>query len=141
MPAPGVQVCIDLFVMSSSYVDVATLSRLCHPTAGQLYHYCPWVPEIDASRVANDLRWNLYRPQVCPAAAALPQTAEATNLGHAICSPLALGPSRQDLGCGMFLGCLPALTAHYRLQACAEAQSSALDLCWQAGVQQRQALG
>ena len=61
-PAPA-QVCVDLFVMSSSYVDVATLSRLCHPTAGQLYHYCPWLPEIDASRVANDLRWNLYRPQ------------------------------------------------------------------------------
>ena len=57
--------CVDLFVMSSSYVDVATLSRLCHPTAGQLYHYSPWVPEIDASRVANDLRWNLYRPQAC----------------------------------------------------------------------------
>ena len=62
----AVQVCIDLFAMSSSYVDVATLSRLCHPTAGQLYHYSPWVPDIDASRVSNDLRWNLYRPQVRP---------------------------------------------------------------------------
>ena len=50
--------------MAGTYVDVATLSRLCRPTGGQLYHYGPFVPSVDGDKMANDLRWNLCRPQV-----------------------------------------------------------------------------
>ncbi len=59
-----VQISIDLFVMAQAYVDLASLRDLCHQTAGQLYHYCPFVPEIDADQLQNDLRWNVIRPQV-----------------------------------------------------------------------------
>ena len=63
----GAQISIDLFVMAGTYVDIATLSRLAQPTAGQVYHYAAFTPAIDGDRVANDLRWNLCRPQVrCP---------------------------------------------------------------------------
>jgi len=59
-----VQISIDLFVMAQSYVDLASLRDLCHQSAGQLYHYCPFAPEIDADQLQNDLRWNVIRPQV-----------------------------------------------------------------------------
>ena len=58
------QVCIDLFVTSQGYVDLATLRDLCHLTAGQLYHYHPFSPDLDTDQLTNDLRWNVVRPQV-----------------------------------------------------------------------------
>ena len=60
----GVQISIDLFIMAQAYVDLASLRDLSHQTAGQLYHYCPFVPGIDADQLQNDLRWNIIRPQV-----------------------------------------------------------------------------
>ncbi|KAK9908279.1 hypothetical protein WJX75_005414 [Coccomyxa subellipsoidea] len=57
------QVSIDLFVTAQAYVDLASLRDLCHQTAGQLYYYSPFVPEIDADQLQNDLRWNVIRPQ------------------------------------------------------------------------------
>ena len=58
------QVCIDLFITAQAYVDLATLRDLCHLTAGQLYHYCPFAPLLDSDQLTNDLRWNIVRPQV-----------------------------------------------------------------------------
>lgn len=58
------QICIDLFVTAQMYVDLATLRDLCHLTAGQLYHFCPFSPVFDSDQLANELRWNIIRPQV-----------------------------------------------------------------------------
>lgn len=58
------QVCIDLFVLSQAYSDIATLSTLSHTTGGSLYHYCPFNPVMDQDQVLNDLKWNVSRPQV-----------------------------------------------------------------------------
>ena len=58
------QICVDLFVTSQGYVDLATLRDLCHLTAGQLYHYHPFSPALDTDQLTNDLRWNVVRPQV-----------------------------------------------------------------------------
>lgn len=58
------QVCIDLFVLSQAYSDIATLSTLSHTTSGSLYHYCPFNPVMDQDQVLNDLKWNVSRPQV-----------------------------------------------------------------------------
>ena len=61
---PLMQVCIDLFVLAQSYVDVASLKELCHQTAGSLYHYHPFHPAADGEQFWNDLRWSVVRPQV-----------------------------------------------------------------------------
>ncbi len=74
------QISIDLFVMAQAYIDLATLRELCQQTAGQLYYYSNFVPEIDADQLQNDLRWNAMRPQV------------GSVLHHA-CSPLLAGAS------------------------------------------------
>lgn len=59
------QVSIDLFVLTRSQsVDLASLAQLCEPTAGQLYHYCPFLTPTDDDQLYNDLRWNVQRPQV-----------------------------------------------------------------------------
>jgi hypothetical protein len=65
------QVCIDLFVLAQSYVDVASLKELCHHTAGSIYHYHPFHPAADGEQFWNDLRWSVIRPQVCFSAARL----------------------------------------------------------------------
>ncbi|KAL0036794.1 hypothetical protein WJX79_010207 [Trebouxia sp. C0005] len=58
------QVSIDLFVVTRSQsVELASLAQLCEPTAGQLYHYCPFVSPSDDDQLYNDLRWNVQRPQ------------------------------------------------------------------------------
>lgn len=59
------QVCVDLFVMAQSYVDVASLKELCHHTAGSLYHYQPFHALADADQFWNDFHWSVVRPQVC----------------------------------------------------------------------------
>ena len=59
-----VQVSIDLFVAARQSVDLASLSDLCGPTGGQLYHYCPFMSPSDDDQLYNDLRWNVQRPQV-----------------------------------------------------------------------------
>ena len=46
------------------YVDVATLGVLCSATAGSLYHWPAWSPQLDADEFFNDLRWAAMRPQV-----------------------------------------------------------------------------
>ena len=58
------QVCIDLFILAQSYVDVASLKELCHQTAGSLHHYHPFHPAVDGEQFWNDLRWSVVRPQV-----------------------------------------------------------------------------
>ena len=58
------QICIDLFITAQMYVDLATLRDLCHLTAGQLYHFSPFSPVYDSDQLANELRWNIIRPQV-----------------------------------------------------------------------------
>jgi hypothetical protein len=58
------QVCIDLFMLSQAYTDIATLSTLSHTTGGSLYHYCPFTPLMDQDQLLNDLKWNVNRPQV-----------------------------------------------------------------------------
>jgi protein transport protein SEC24 len=62
----ALQVCIDLFVLSQAYTDIATLSTLSHTTGGSLYHYCPFTPLMDQDQLLNDLKWNVSRPQVGP---------------------------------------------------------------------------
>ena len=59
------QICIDLLALTRQYVDLASLSELCGPTGGQLYHYSPFSSPADDDQIYNDLRWNLQRPQVC----------------------------------------------------------------------------
>lgn len=58
------QVCVDLSVLSTGFVDVATLRELPHHTGGQLYCYDGFNPSLDSDQLLNDLRWNLMRPQV-----------------------------------------------------------------------------
>lgn len=58
------QVCIDVSILSSGFVDAATLRQLPHHTGGQLYAYEGFDPRLDATQLLNDLRWNLLRPQV-----------------------------------------------------------------------------
>ena len=60
----GMQVSIDGFIMASTFCDVATLSDLTQTTAGQLYHYYPYCAPVHNDQLANDLRWNIMRPQV-----------------------------------------------------------------------------
>jgi hypothetical protein len=58
------QVCIDLFLMSQGYMDVATLGSLPMMTGGTIYHYQPFNPVMDQDQLLNDLKWNITRPQV-----------------------------------------------------------------------------
>ncbi|GBG63774.1 hypothetical protein CBR_g39318 [Chara braunii] len=57
------QVSVDLFLTSLAYVDVASLSVLPKTTGGQVYYYSPFAAAVDSSKIYNDLRWNLTRPQ------------------------------------------------------------------------------
>ena len=58
------QVSVDLFCLTQSYVDVATLGTLTYVTSGQLYLYQPFKQDTHGNEFYNDLRWNIIRPQV-----------------------------------------------------------------------------
>jgi protein transport protein SEC24 len=57
------QVCVELFIMSQSYVDIISLSVVPRTTGGQVYYYHPFSAVADSAKLYNDLRWNLTRPQ------------------------------------------------------------------------------
>ncbi|XP_038725298.1 protein transport protein Sec24-like At4g32640 [Tripterygium wilfordii] len=57
------QVCVDLFITTQSYVDIASISVIPRTTGGQVYYYHPFSALSDPSKLYNDLRWNVTRPQ------------------------------------------------------------------------------
>ncbi|KAH6803284.1 Sec23/Sec24 protein transport family protein [Perilla frutescens var. frutescens] len=57
------QVCVDLFITSQMYVDIASLSVIPRTTGGQVYYYYPFSALSDPAKLYNDLRWNVTRPQ------------------------------------------------------------------------------
>ncbi|KAI4369729.1 hypothetical protein MLD38_018143 [Melastoma candidum] len=57
------QVCVDIFLTSQSYVDVASISVVSRTTGGQVYYYHPFSAISDSGKLYNDLRWNITRPQ------------------------------------------------------------------------------
>ncbi|GER54182.1 transport Sec24 family protein [Striga asiatica] len=57
------QVCVDLFITTQSYVDIASLSVIPRTTGGQVYYYYPFSALSDSAKLYNDLRWNVTRPQ------------------------------------------------------------------------------
>ncbi|XP_073296685.1 protein transport protein SEC24 B-like isoform X2 [Primulina huaijiensis] len=57
------QVCVDLFITSQTYVDIASLSVVSRTTGGQVYYYYPFSAISDPAKLYNDLLWNVKRPQ------------------------------------------------------------------------------
>ncbi|KAJ3671893.1 hypothetical protein LUZ60_007972 [Juncus effusus] len=57
------QVCVDLFLTTQTFVDIASLSVVPQTTGGQIYYYYPFSATSDPAKLYNDLRWNLSRPQ------------------------------------------------------------------------------
>ncbi|XP_024381127.1 protein transport protein SEC24 C [Physcomitrium patens] len=57
------QVCVDLFLATQSFVDIASLAVLPRSTGGQIYYYHEFQAVVDSAKLYNDLRWNLTRPQ------------------------------------------------------------------------------
>lgn len=57
------QVCVDLFLTTQSYVDIASISVVPRTTGGQVYYYYPFSAIADSAKLYNDLRWNVTRPQ------------------------------------------------------------------------------
>lgn len=57
------QVCVDLFITTQSYVDIASISVIPRTTGGQVYDYHPFSALSDPAKLYNDLRWNVTRPQ------------------------------------------------------------------------------
>ncbi|KAG8388134.1 hypothetical protein BUALT_Bualt02G0094300 [Buddleja alternifolia] len=57
------QVCVDLFITTQTYVDIASLSVVPRTTGGQVYYYYPFSAVSDTAKLYNDLRWNVTRPQ------------------------------------------------------------------------------
>ncbi|GLU01056.1 hypothetical protein SLE2022_183820 [Rubroshorea leprosula] len=57
------QVCVDLFITSQTYVDIASVSVIPRTTGGQVYYYYPFSALSDPAKLYNDLRWNVTRPQ------------------------------------------------------------------------------
>ncbi|GAB2234596.1 hypothetical protein Droror1_Dr00003853 [Drosera rotundifolia] len=57
------QVCVDVFITSQSYVDIASMSVVPRTTGGQVYYYYPFSAVSDTAKLYNDLRWNVTRPQ------------------------------------------------------------------------------
>nr|AMP82922.1 CEF [Catalpa bungei] len=57
------QVCVDLFITTQTYVDIASLSVIPRTTGGQVYYYYPFSALSDSAKLYNDLRWNVTRPQ------------------------------------------------------------------------------
>ncbi|XP_062182390.1 protein transport protein SEC24 B-like [Phragmites australis] len=57
------QVCVDVFLTTQSYVDIASISVVPHTTGGRVYYYYPFSALSDPAKLFNDLRWNISRPQ------------------------------------------------------------------------------
>ncbi|MBA0574844.1 hypothetical protein Golob_024371, partial [Gossypium lobatum] len=57
------QVCVDVFVTTQTYVDIASISVIPRTTGGQVYYYYPFSAVSDPAKLYNDLRWNITRPQ------------------------------------------------------------------------------
>ncbi|KAJ7942736.1 Protein transport protein Sec24-like family [Quillaja saponaria] len=57
------QVCVDIFITSQTYVDIASISVIPRTTGGQVYYYYPFSALSDLAKLYNDLRWNIARPQ------------------------------------------------------------------------------
>ncbi|KAL2492176.1 Protein transport protein Sec24-like [Abeliophyllum distichum] len=57
------QVCVDLFLTTQTYVDIASISVVTRTTGGQVYYYYPFSALSDPAKLYNDLRWNVTRPQ------------------------------------------------------------------------------
>lgn len=57
------QVCVDLFLTTQSYIDIASISVVPRTTGGQVYYYYPFSAIADSAKLYNDLRWNVTRPQ------------------------------------------------------------------------------
>ncbi|KAJ8760665.1 hypothetical protein K2173_017643 [Erythroxylum novogranatense] len=49
-----IQVCVDVFITTQTYVDIASIS---------VYYYHPFSALSDPAKLYNDLRWNVTRPQ------------------------------------------------------------------------------
>ncbi|XP_031111153.1 protein transport protein Sec24-like At4g32640 [Ipomoea triloba] len=57
------QVCVDVFLTTQTYVDIASISVIPRTTGGQVYYYYPFSALSDPAKLYNDLRWNITRPQ------------------------------------------------------------------------------
>ncbi|KAG0560568.1 hypothetical protein M758_10G185600 [Ceratodon purpureus] len=57
------QVCVDLFLTTQNYVDIASLAVIPRSTGGQIYYYHEFQANVDSAKLDNDLRWNVTRPQ------------------------------------------------------------------------------
>ncbi|KAK3032913.1 hypothetical protein RJ639_034961 [Escallonia herrerae] len=57
------QVCVDVFITTQTYVDIASISVIPRTTGGQVYYYYPFSALSDPAKLYNDLRWNVIRPQ------------------------------------------------------------------------------
>lgn len=57
------QVCVDLFITTQNYVDIASISVIPRTTGGQVYYYYPFSALSDPAKLYNDLRWNITKPQ------------------------------------------------------------------------------
>ncbi|XP_022719190.1 protein transport protein Sec24-like At4g32640 [Durio zibethinus] len=57
------QVCVDVFITTQTYVDIASISVIPGTTGGQVYYYYPFSSISDPAKLYNDLRWNITRPQ------------------------------------------------------------------------------
>ncbi|KAJ0798067.1 putative Zinc finger, Sec23/Sec24-type, sec23/Sec24, trunk domain, sec23/Sec24, helical [Helianthus annuus] len=57
------QVCVDVFLTTQSYMDIASISIIPRTTGGQVYYYHPFSALSDPAKLYNDLRWNVTRPQ------------------------------------------------------------------------------
>nr|CAB3489788.1 unnamed protein product [Digitaria exilis] len=59
----GDKVCVDLFLTTQAYVDIASISVVPQTTGGRVYYYYPFSALSDPAKLFNDLRWNISRPQ------------------------------------------------------------------------------
>lgn len=57
------QVCVDIFITTQTYMDIASISVIPRTTGGQIYYYHPFSAVADSAKIYNDLRWNITRPQ------------------------------------------------------------------------------
>ncbi|XP_065854000.1 protein transport protein SEC24 B-like [Euphorbia lathyris] len=57
------QVCVDVFITTQGYVDIASIAVIPKTTGGQVYYYFPFSSVSDPAKLYNDLRWNVTRPQ------------------------------------------------------------------------------
>ncbi|XP_077226651.1 protein transport protein SEC24 C-like [Tasmannia lanceolata] len=57
------QVCVDIFITTQTYMDIASISVVPRTTGGQVYYYYPFSALSDSAKLYNDLRWNISRPQ------------------------------------------------------------------------------